>query len=1071
MASAQTEHIEETPKWSLWPRRRRWRALILVLSLLGIAGVWVWMAREQYAGNFIDGELAKLELPADYEIVSIGPQRQVLRNLVIGDPERPDLTIERVVVDLEYSFGAPSIGTVKVIGARLYGSYREGELSFGALDEAIFGESDAEPGLPEIDVKLVDARGLIESDYGAIGIKASGQGLLSDGFEGALAATAPELAIAECSLEAATLFGDVTTSGGELEFDGPLRLRTLDCANGGPQLASADVATRFTLASDFASADGELDLAAEQLAVAGAGASTLGGDVQLSWKGAQLNVRHDLRAQNAVTPFGAVAGLSLEGTLRAQDGFDALEWAGRLEGKGASIGGAFTEQLRASRSAVEGTLLEPLLARFQQGFGNATRDGTVIADATLRVSPEVTSLIVPEARLKSASGETLLGLSRLAWTSPVDGLGRLSGNIATSGEGIPRISGRMEQVGGGNLALRLRMEEFAAGDSKLAVPELLVTQAPSGALRFAGDVRASGALPGGSLQGLSLPLEGTWSPRGGLIAGQSCANVRFDRLALYDLALDRQSLRLCPGAGGAMVRYDENLQISAQLPSLALRGQIAGSPLLVDTGAVQFGYPGVANASNVEAVIGTREEGLSLSLGNLEASFADTIGGAFSDGEAMIGLVPLDLDEVSGNWLYADGILSIDEAQFRVTDREAIDRFEPLIARDAVMVMNGSDIRAEALLRHPATDREVVAVEIAHSLSTSAGNARLDVERLAFDDTLQPSDLTIYTDGVVALAKGDVSGQGQINWTADDITSGGIFTTEQFDFAAAFGPVKNARATVEFTDLLALTTAPDQIVDLGSINTGIEVLDGKITYALEEGQLVKLKDARWPFMGGELVMRGVDLNFAVPEERRYIFEIIGLDAGTFISEMEFGNLSAQGTFDGTIPIIFDAEGNGRIESGLLISRPPGGNLSYVGELAYEDLGTISNYAFDALRSLDYNQMAITMDGSLTGEIITSVRFDGISQGQGTSRNFITKQIARLPIRFNINVRSQFWELSRLLRSTYDSNYLRDPCLTSDPKWRASRFFKVACQNTPDINPEDIPASELSIQPQESENTP
>ena len=45
---------------------------------------------------------------------------------------------------------------------------------------------------------------------------------------------------------------------------------------------------------------------------------------------------------------------------------------------------------------------------------------------------------------------------------------------------------------------------------------------------------------------------------------------------------------------------------------------------------------------------------------------------------------------------------------------------------------------------------------------------------------------------------------------------------------------------------------------------------------------------------------------------------------TFVTEMELTNLSATGTFDGTVPIIFDADGNGRIERGLLLSRAGGG---------------------------------------------------------------------------------------------------------------------------------------------------
>jgi hypothetical protein len=167
-------------------------------------------------------------------------------------------------------------------------------------------------------------------------------------------------------------------------------------------------------------------------------------------------------------------------------------------------------------------------------------------------------------------------------------------------------------------------------------------------------------------------------------------------------------------------------------------------------------------------------------------------------------------------------------------------------------------------------------------------------------------------------------------------------------------------------------------------------------------------------------MRPLVMDFSQPEERRYIFEIVGLDAATFVAEMELANLSATGVFDGTVPIVFDTNGNGRIEGGLLIARPGGGNVAYVGELTYENLGAMGNYAFSALRSLDYRQMRVGLGGDLAGEIITSFDFDGVRQGAGASRNFVTRRLAKLPIQFRINVRSEtFSQLALIVRGYSD----------------------------------------------------
>src|SRR5690606_39173364 len=170
----------------------------------------------------------------------------------------------------------------------------------------------------------------------------------------------------------------------------------------------------------------------------------------------------------------------------------------------------------------------------------------------------------------------------------------------------------------------------------------------------------------------------------------------------------------------------------------------------------------------------------------------------------------------------------------------------------------------------------------------------------------------------------------------------------------------------------------------------------------------------------------VNIKFGEAEVRRYVLVVEGLDAARFVERMEVNYIPATGIFDGTVTIVYDALGHGRLEGGLLLSRPPGGNVSYVGELTYEDLGAVANFAFATLRSLDYRQMRIEMDGPLTGEIITRVRIDGVSQGAGAERNIVTRVIAGLPIRLDLNIRAQFYTLLGNIRSMYDPSAIIDP---------------------------------------------
>ena len=112
-----------------------------------------------------------------------------------------------------------------------------------------------------------------------------------------------------------------------------------------------------------------------------------------------------------------------------------------------------------------------------------------------------------------------------------------------------------------------------------------------------------------------------------------------------------------------------------------------------------------------------------------------------------------------------------------------------------------------------------------------------------------------------------------------------------------------------------------------------------------------------------------------------------------------------------------------------------------------------------------------MNGNLAGEIITELRFQGVRQGEGAEQNFVTRQIAGLPLEFRINIRAQFAQLLTSLRSLYDPAYVRDPRelgLLSDDGIRLRREVQPGPEA---IKPEDIIPDEPPVQTQESEKRP
>ncbi len=1049
-------------------RRRRWlRVGGVVGGVLAVTVALLWLTRDRIADNVIAGHLRQMGLPGTYHIDSIGPRRQVLSNIVIGDPAHPDLTIERAEVEIAPRFGFPAIGRITLVRPRLYGTLKQGKFSFGSLDKVLFGGPKTTPfRLPDLDIAVEDGRARLLSDYGAVGVKLAGRGAVRGGFSGTVAAIAPRLAVNGCGAIGASLYGTLTIAGERPQLAGPLRLQALDCGAGGPQLRDVAIALEGTADQALDGGSATLGIAAGAMGFGTAQASGLNGKINGTWRNGALTARYDLLGRGLQTPQAQAATLAAKGTVRARAGFAKTEVDGALDGGGLRLGEGLDRALADYERAGDGTLLAPLLRQARTALLREGRGSKLAAEFILRRAGAETNLVVPQGRLTGGSGATLLALSRVQFASGApDGstAPRLAGNFSTGGAGLPRIAGRMERSDRGDTLVRMTMADYRAGsgvgEARLAFPQLVVAQSRSGALGFSGLALASGPLPGGRAENVAIPIDGNRSASGDLALWRNCAAVRFDALAYANLTLERHSLLVCPGPesaagqGRAIVRSDpRGTRIALGVPSLALAGRLGETPIRLTSGPIGYARPGALYARSLDVVLGPEATATRFRLADLKARVGKDIAGTFAGTEMKLSAVPMDIVDAGGSWRYAGGRLDVTGATFRLVDRAPVARFEPLEATRATLTLVDNKINTSTLLQEPSTRREVARVAITHDLGSARGHADLTVDHLVFDKTLQPDMLTRQLLGVIANASGTVKGRGVIDWTGDSVTSSGRFGTNSLDFAAAFGPVKGAAGTVEFTDLVNFVTPPHQRLKLASINPGIEVTDGEVLFQMKPHSQLGVEGGTWPFMGGTLRLQPVDINMGVAETRRYVLGITGLDAADFVQQMDLANLSATGRFDGTLPLVFDQNG-GRIEGGLLTSRPPGGTVAYVGALTYKDLTPIANFAFDALKALDYRQMRIAMDGALEGNIVTRVRFDGVKQGAGTKRNLITQRFAKLPLQFNVNVRAPFYQLITSFKSIYDPAYVQDPRTIGllDAQGRAVTKPAISVPLPPDVS--------------------
>ncbi|MBB6424478.1 YdbH domain-containing protein [Sphingopyxis sp. JAI128] len=1001
--------------------KKRWMTAGAVV--LVVAGVWI--AREPIADEFIRDQLGSRGVPAQYRIDRIGFRSEILSNIVIGDPKRPDLTAKKVEVLLGYGWSGPYVSEIRAEGVRLYGRFVDGRLSFGALDRFRDPDSTDPFALPDLSVALRDARARVETPWGDIGAALNGRGNLRRDFDGKLALVAPEVAAAGCSGSGISFYGTLRVRAVRPQLVGPLRGRTLRCAGGSVAASAPQIALDLSLSEDLQRWKGSADASIAQLVAGPLQAERLG--VVARFDGSDVKTDLDIDADMARlrgTDFAA-ATISLD--ARGSVGSAAPKFDGRISFGRASGSAALRRSIADGARGLAGTPVGPLAAK---AVGALSR---VLADASGSAGFELAGegptaridLIAPE--LTSASGAHFVGSadSRVGYLYGADERAVIAtGRWSIAGGGLPSGTLSLDRSAKGKVTGLASLDPYSAGTARLAMTPVRFSGGAGHPMRFEAVATLWGPFAGGRVERLSVPLRGYLAPTGTFALDGGCSRVAADRIEIGGIRLVRNAVDLCSRSGAPLLSAGpEGLRGDIHIPGIALRGSSGSSPFRLKSGPAAIDLSAMRwSASRADIRLGEGESATYFTADGLTGrSTPQGMAGDLRGASGKIGAVPLDMREITGQWRFTEGALTLD-GRLLLTDSAPEPRFFPLVSDDATLRFANGVIEAKAGFNEQKTGTKILDALIRHRLADSSGSADLTVKELRFNEAFQPDQLTGLALGVVANVQGSVVGDGRIDWTAEGVTSRGTFATADASLAAAFGPVTGLTTTISFDDLIGLRTVPGQIAKIRDINPGIPVLDGEIEYRLLGDNRVRIEGGSWPFGGGKLLLHPTMLDFNTDNARRLSFDIVGVDAAVFLQSFGFDNINATGVFDGTLPVEFDGLG-GRIVGGRIDSRAGGGTLAYVGELSNRNLGTIANFAFGALRSLKYDDLTIILNGDLDGEMVTDIRFGGVGQGEGAARNFLTNQIAKLPLVFNVKIRAPFRQLLTSAKGFYDPSLL------------------------------------------------
>ncbi|MET0361170.1 MAG: YdbH domain-containing protein [Sphingobium sp.] len=1031
--------------------RRGWlRWLGAGIALLVLFLIALWTQRAPIVENFVARELNRRGVQADYALTQVGLRTQRIEKVVLGDPADPDLTADWVEVDIAFAGVTPQLAAVRAGGVRLRASYRDGVLALGELDKFRDPESTAPFSLPDIALALSDARLRLDTDAGPVGIRLDGNGNLQSGFRGKLAAAMPQLGLAGCGLSDASAWLDIAMNAGQPHLAGPVRADALGCRDARTAIAKpvADVDVRLSKALDRWT--GHIALSGEAMKSNGVVLERPNGRIDFDGTATGTSGRLRLATSSLSASGAGVGQTDVNGT-----------W--RLAGKDARLQGMVSARhlrtgagnpLAGLRASAQGTPVGPLVARLEEAVRRAGDDNITRSRFALAMKGGAGSLVLNDTRLDARSGArvALAPDSSVLLSWPGAGGGAigwaLNGALTSEGGGLPRAALRLARRPGGGLGGQLFVDPYAAGGARLAIEPMRFVAEPGGATRFSTMLRLDGPLPDGYLRGLSVPLEGRMSADGAVAINPRCVPLTIGEARYGAFAIGATRQTVCPVPGGPLLAVGPGgVRGGAEIRKLVLAGRNGDSPMRLTADNARLALArGSFRLDNAELRLGPADSPVRLTAATLEGAAAKGgFGGTLSGGGGQIGAVPLIVEQGNGRWAFAGGRLRLDAAM-TVRDSQPSVRFNPLAVPDFSLTLADGRIAAAGTLQAPRGSATVARVDIVHDLGSGRGRADLVVPALLFGPGFQPDDVTPLTRGVIANVNATIVGSGQISWTGTAVTSTGTFRTDKAKLAAAFGPVEGLSGEIRFTDMLNMVSAPAQEVRIAMVNPGVEVRDGLVRYRIEPNQKVHIEGGGWPFSGGQLVLLPAVMDFGADVDRYLTFRVIGLDAGAFIQAMELDNIAATGTFDGIMPLIFNAKG-GRVAGGVLTARQQGmppllmpegvlpsipcnptlqsGVLSYVGPVSNEQLGTMGKLAFDALKNLQYKCLTIMMDGALDGEMVTNVVFNGVNRGQISAgpAGFLGQKFTGLPFIFNVRIAAPFRGLLGTAQSFIDPTTL------------------------------------------------
>lgn len=398
-------------------------------------------------------------------------------------------------------------------------------------------------------------------------------------------------------------------------------------------------------------------------------------------------------------------------------------------------------------------------------------------------------------------------------------------------------------------------------------------------------------------------------------------------------------------------------------------------------------------------------------------------------------LVPANVTIGSGNFegrLISQGFTGQASAtDVRISDINADPIYRPLLST-LNATFDGTRMSLSGPVRLAANGVKVAQVGFNMDLLTLDGTGFVTSETLEFRPKgLQPKDLSDRARGLLSNGRGSLAGRADLLIRSGNLSGTGQITARDFGFdTLRIGAVDGVNGTINFSDLLDVTTPSGQQVSIAKLNPGIPLNNGELSFQILGGQQANIEAATWPFAGG--ILRALPTKWTIAGTSDIItVEADKIELSQLIETLSLPDIEAEGTVSGTFPIELQG-GNAFVRNARLVADSKGGVIRYKGNALPETQGrdqdNVTQAAFKALRNLRYSVLELGVNGNLIGDIVVSVKVLGKNPDVLGGAEFS----------FNIAVDSKLAQLIQTGRGLMSSDVITETTINEIKRLREER---------------------------------